>query len=198
MLVLLHGLAVTAAGSFGALREPRRNSWHEVQGRFGSDVYAFEHRSLSRGAIANALGLARQLPAGARLRLPSHSTGGLVGELLCRGERRDGGRPFDDADRDLLRERPADLEALEELGELLVEKRPVVERFVRVGCPARGTTLSFARLSRVARPAVHTLGRFVVPGGAVDACRGCSRPISTRRPLPASPTCCRTRPSSGC
>ncbi len=37
---------------------------------------------------------------------------------------------------------------LEQLGHLLQQKELVIERFVRVGCPARGTTLASGRLDR--------------------------------------------------
>ena len=37
---------------------------------------------------------------------------------------------------------------MEQLGQLLQQKQLVIERFVRVGCPARGTTLASGRLDR--------------------------------------------------
>ena len=81
----------------------------------------------------------------------THSRGGLVGELLCRGMRV-GGEPVDELDITVFEDRHGhdadDLERLERLGALLTERRPAVERFVRVGCPAAGTTLASGRLDR--------------------------------------------------
>ena len=72
----------------------------------------------------------------------SHSRGGLVGEALS----------YCAAQEPVLRayadEPHPDLDALPELHRLLSEREVRVERFVRVACPARGTTLASRRLDR--------------------------------------------------
>ncbi len=112
-------------------------------------VLAFQHRTLSHNPIQNALELAGYFPEGARLHLVSHSRGGLVGELLCRSIM-EGRFPFDQDDLQIFAQpdRKDDLKQLEQLGHLLQQKQLVIERFVRVGCPARGTTLASGRLDR--------------------------------------------------
>lgn len=175
MLVFLHGTASSAEGSFGKLWQGEEGAAARktLAARYGSRVYALEHRSLTQSPIQNALDLVKRLPRGAQVDLVSHSRGGLVGELLCLNER--------DKDNDVLQPqwldalfktdrtqaeqlglRPLSDEALAErntayqadrklLGTLLKEmhKREIrVRRFVRVACPARGTTLASGRLDR--------------------------------------------------
>ena len=89
------------------------------------------------------------LPAGSELHLVSHSRGGLIGELVARGNRVGGGS-FDQTDLRIIKDnaREADADALRELRDLLDKQRYVVSRFVRVACPARGTTLAGNRLDK--------------------------------------------------
>ena len=185
VLVFLHGTMSNALGSFGELwsQEPGDAGRIAAEARaalkalYGEHVYAFEHRSLSESPVANALALARHLPADAELHLVSHSRGGLVGELLCLGQRDNAGQPGRDAiEPGLLKtlfaaeaeaapqmrlgllapaaagERQAaydeDRERVLALVQVLDAQRTRVSRFVRVACPARGTTLASGRLDR--------------------------------------------------
>jgi hypothetical protein len=147
-LLFIHGTASSTEGSFGGLwdaaqAERRVNLFRSFDDR----VLAFEHRTLSQSPIENAIDLASALPSGARLSIVSHSRGGLVGELLCRGQA-ESKEPFAAEDFALFADRPEDQKALARLGKVLAAKRLVVERFVRVACPARGTTLASSRLDR--------------------------------------------------
>lgn len=181
VLLFLHGTMSSCEGSYGELWAAGAGEGPRVAAqartalaqRFGKEVYAFEHRSLTESPIRNALDLMKQLPAGAQLHLVSHSRGGLVGELLCLAERdrRDdplrGGQldslfaadhtvaqqlGLSDLAGDEARERDQgyaeDRHALTDLVALLDEKQIRVLRFVRVACPARGTTLASGRLDR--------------------------------------------------
>ncbi len=103
----------------------------------------------------------------------THSRGGLVGELLCLGQRIKLEDPLKselvpklfEIDRTLAEQlglSPLDTQAAEErknayqedhkkltkLVQLLDEKALKVQRFVRAACPARGTTLASGRLDR--------------------------------------------------
>jgi hypothetical protein len=148
-LLFIHGTMSSTVGSFGGLLEEQ--VWQRFTKQYGDQIYALEHRTLSLNPIQNALELLELLPESARLHLVTHSRGGLVGELLCRGGRISG-PPIDELDLTVFEERHGqgadDLERLERLGALLTERRPAVERFVRVGCPAAGTTLASGRLDR--------------------------------------------------
>ena len=145
--------------------------------RYGDRVYALEHRSLTQSPIRNALDLAKalatHLPAHSHVDLVTHSRGGLVGELLCLAERDRTGDPFDSelmtalfaADRTIAEQLglgrldgeaakardQAYSEDREALADLLrqLDAHPLhITRFVRVACPARGTTLASGRLDR--------------------------------------------------
>jgi len=165
-LVFLHGTASSTPGSFGGLwegegRTPVATLFDEHAGQ----VLAFEHRTLTQSPVENALdlmkALAGRLPDGARLRLVSHSRGGLVGELLCRGMLHGRG-PFVNEELALFKGRTRDEAALAALGRLLASKRFQIERFVRVGCPARGTSLADTRLDRYLSVILNLLER--IPG----------------------------------
>lgn len=175
LLVFLHGTASSCQGSFGGLwlGDNREGAAlrQRLKLRYGECVFAFEHRTLTDSPIANALALVRCLPRGAELHLVSHSRGGLVGELLCLGACRslDAAMARLDelfsADRTLAEQiglgaldaaaeaarhdaYQADRERLAELLMELQARQFRIARFVRVACPARGTTLASGRLDR--------------------------------------------------
>ncbi len=157
-LVFVHGTGSHTVGSFGDLRSSR--DWPALERIFGDRIFGFEHRTFSKSPIDNALMLAETLPAGSRLAIVTHSRGGLVGDLLCLGgftpdvkklieEYRRFPRPDEeDAEKqnDSLREQRErvaadEQEKLTKLVELLDNKNLQIERYVRVACPAAGTTL---------------------------------------------------------
>ena len=163
ILLLLHGTASSAEGSFGNLKRPastpderwRDEAWAKLTRAYDERIVAYEHKTLSVSPIANAIELMQALPDNALLHVVSHSRGGMIGELLCRGQRLDGQAPFAGELEALKRwiDRKGDayaleLTKLEELERLLTDKKVRVERFVRVACPAAGTTLAGERLDR--------------------------------------------------
>jgi len=158
ILVFLHGTFSNTMGSFGDLAsDNNRNLWRELQKTYNQHIYTLDHHTLSQSPIENAVNLMNCLPKGATLHLVSHSRGGMIGELLCRSQRQKGD-PFDEHDlraiqgdfdgEDDLDNREAQYQALKDLNRLLRDKQPKVERFIRVACPASGTTLASGRLDR--------------------------------------------------
>jgi tetratricopeptide (TPR) repeat protein/pimeloyl-ACP methyl ester carboxylesterase len=165
MLVLLHGTFSSTVGSFGNLVPQGGTAfsgpWHQLVNaysgtdRASTELFAFEHRTLSKSPLENAIDLVDQLPRGAQIDLLSHSRGGLVGELLCRAARSGrtaGDEIFDATDRDILKAKHSG-ETLErllfqiaELDRKLDEKDLQIGSFVRVACPMRGTLLASERL----------------------------------------------------
>lgn len=163
-LLFLHGTASSTSGSFGGLWNagpdvPIRRLFAHYEGR----VLALQHRTLTESPIENAAFVAERLfeilGGNAEIHLVSHSRGGLVGELLARSMRV-GGAPFTNDEltlfRDLTRER--DRVAINKLNRILQDARFRVTRFVRVGCPARGTTLADRRLDRYFSILVNVVG----------------------------------------
>ena len=154
ILLFIHGTASSSQGSFSELWAAlNQNQRRELFAPYGKQVLAFEHFSLTESPVQNAIALVDKLPANSILHLVTHSRGGIVGELLCRGELERGDpfttdeikRLFVDADG---KPRAGDQADLQQLSELLLQKRLRIERFVRAGCPARGTTLASERLDR--------------------------------------------------
>jgi tetratricopeptide (TPR) repeat protein len=139
-LLLIHGTFSDTAGTFGKL-------WTEhptqVQKLFDTHngVFALDHRTLGAHPVSNALTVAKALQPGARLRLLTHSRGGLVAEVLARAATM---RPQDvGSPEDWLKSDIADLRSLVTL---LHDKKVTIERVVRVACPARGTLLASKRV----------------------------------------------------
>ncbi|MDO8836992.1 MAG: CHAT domain-containing protein [Vicinamibacterales bacterium] len=173
-LLFLHGTASSTEGSFGNLW---RNAGYRsrLASAYGQRIFAFEHRSLTESPVANALDLVRTLPKGARLHVASHSRGGLIGELLARSNRV-GLEPFTDDEiiRFLAHAKrvgraglEADADRLRELNAELRARAIQIERFVRVACPARGTTLASERLDRWASVMLNLFGRGFDAAGKV-------------------------------
>jgi tetratricopeptide (TPR) repeat protein len=155
VLVFLHGTASSTSGSFGELWKARSGTLiKSLFEAYGNQVFAYQHRTLTTSPIDNALALAKELKkllhADRELHLVSHSRGGLIGELLARAGRADDEKPITDDDLALFdaADRSDQREALEELSEVLKGSWLRVTKFVRVACPARGTTLADGRLDR--------------------------------------------------
>jgi tetratricopeptide (TPR) repeat protein len=173
ILVCLHGTASSTVGSFGYLNAvdpksggPPQREWQRLCDHFGRHIYAWEHRTLGESPIDNALALAKVLPHKAHLNLLSHSRGGLIGDLLCLPS-------IPQRWRDVYSHGPglADADAfdkaqLERLDRELTEKQFIIERFVRVACPARGTLLASENIERFLSLLLHLIG--LIPGFATS------------------------------
>ncbi|MDX9837676.1 MAG: hypothetical protein RBT39_08965, partial [Azoarcus sp.] len=162
-LIFIHGTGSHTLGAFGDLLSSRE--WKSLTRSFGDHVFGYEHRTFSESPVDNAIALLEVLPVGARLNLVTHSRGGLVGDLLCLAPPPPGGtdanlerliRSYqrmprteeleaEEADPTLREARLAfiaeEQRKLRKLVSLLQHKRPVIERYVRVAAPARGTAL---------------------------------------------------------
>ncbi|HKP87135.1 MAG TPA: hypothetical protein VJZ26_13615, partial [Blastocatellia bacterium] len=169
-LIFIHGTASSSVGSFGKLAGTPE--WEQLRGQYGERILALEHRTFSVSPIRNAMDLAKLIPQGAHLHLVSHSRGGLVGELMCLAQAGDDCRSkFEElthafrqkGDDDALRaEREQQCKELEDLWDLLLKNNLAVERFTRVACPARGTTLVSRRMDNFASGLLNAIE--LVPG----------------------------------
>ncbi len=148
ILVFIHGTASNIEGGYSKFWTPEHQASRDVLRREYGRAFAFEHRTLSEHPIANAIQLIDRLPEGSRLHLVSHSRGGLVGELLCRGMREDGQPPFTFEEIEAIAREKVDPAMVREFSRKLKERGITVERFVRVACPAMGTTLASGKLDR--------------------------------------------------
>ncbi|MBL3599258.1 MAG: CHAT domain-containing protein [gamma proteobacterium endosymbiont of Lamellibrachia anaximandri] len=179
ILLFIHGTASSTRGGFSDLwKMSFDDTWDQLKGFYGENILAFEHRTLSQSPIDNAIELLEALPENATLHLVSHSRGGLVGELLCRAQFDESREPFTseeialfDADNlfglaGILQELRDDYahhrRQLQKLNTLLMEKQPRIERFVRVACPARGTTLASGKLDLYLSGVLNVIGQIPV------------------------------------
>ena len=163
VLLFLHGTFSSTRSSFGGLPQ---EVWTRLSQQYGDRIFGFDHYTLSESPIQNALDLVRQLPDNAVLHLVTHSRGGLIGELLSRRARTDGKEAFDDIDLNLAAAhiRPtAEGPDLVTLSNLLQSKNIRVERFVRIACPARGTTIASGRIDRWIELIVNVLSKVLDP-----------------------------------
>lgn len=163
ILLFIHGTFSSTTNGFSRLSQ---EVWKVLQQTYGDRIFGYDHKTLSLSPIENALDLVQKLPENARLHLVTHSRGGLIGELLCRGGRTDGMDPFDEHDRKLTLEHGFAVDKLVDLSDLLTSKNIRVERFVRVACPARGTTLVSTRLDRWLEVIVNVIGKLLPPGAS--------------------------------
>ena len=176
-LLFLHGTLSSTWGSFGELwSKPRETQLTALRTAYGDRIIAFEHTTLTESPVQNARDLAVLLPRRATLHIVSHSRGGLVGELLCRtavvssGVSSDASAapgvdtplhrlpPFTEEELAAFapngdggpdrQQQQEQLEMLRGLQRELQAREITVERFVRVACPALGTTLASGRLDR--------------------------------------------------
>jgi CHAT domain-containing protein/pimeloyl-ACP methyl ester carboxylesterase len=158
VLLFIHGTFSSTENGFKSLQS---EVWDKLKEYYGEQIYGFDHRTLSESPIQNALELVQKLPKGAELDLVTHSRGGLIGELLCRGNRIESQALFDNDDENLMVE---DQAALTKLSKSLMDKNIKVKRFVRVACPTRGTTLASKRFDRYLEIILNVIQKVLPPG----------------------------------
>ncbi len=145
LLVFVHGTFSTTASSFGKLWSQHPQHVSALFTKYSGRVYGLEHPTLGVSPIHNALALARACPKGVRLHLVTHSRGGLVAEVLARIC---ANPKLSTEDLAFFKgaEYKAQRDALSSLADEVRKRKIVVERIVRVACPARGTLLASKRL----------------------------------------------------
>ncbi len=170
ILLLLHGTGSSAQSSFGGL--PGTPLWDYWQQTYGKNIIAFQHETLTKSPLENAVDLLKQLPTGATLHLISHSRGGLLGEVICRFGQQDIGQitGFTEEEMALFTEaeQKNDAESIVALRQLANQKQYKVEKFIRVACPAAGTTILTKRLDYFVNILLNLVG-FATGAGATPA-----------------------------
>lgn len=191
-LVLIPGPLADVELTFGPLLQ---GAHERIGAAYEDRVLAFAHSGLDETPAAQALQLARALPAHAVLHLVSHSSGGVIADLLCvhdlmaaLHEHRLDPRCIAAADESERARRAAEFSMeteaeharLRELAEVLDRQRLRITRHVRVASPSRGWRLAadgqhavFAALRRSLRqPAIAqqpTLGiTSLLPGSPLQ------------------------------
>jgi pimeloyl-ACP methyl ester carboxylesterase len=166
VLVFIHGTNSSSTGSFAEL--VNTELWSYIAKRYSDNVLAFQHETLTKSPLQNAVELIRQLPADTELHIVTHSRGGLVGELLARYSVRDiggggnaaAGAGFSEKEIAYLQKegRDKDIGWIRELQAICAERRFSVTKFVRVACPTAGTTLLSNRLDHFFNISLNVIG----------------------------------------
>jgi hypothetical protein len=180
ILLFLHGTGSSVEGSFSELWNSGDDDlWRELRNRYKGNILGLQHRTLTESPIDNAVQVMEAMPSGARLHIVSHSRGGLIGELLCRAQLSENHEPFSQEEIELFtthhlvgltdalrgeveRDYKHHRDQLARLNSLLIEKQPQIKRFVRVGCPARGTTLASGKLDIYLSGLLNVIGYIPV------------------------------------
>jgi len=174
-LLFLHGTASSIAGSFSGLSPSPGDAeevippddWEALKKRYPGRILGLQHKTLSVSPVFNALDAAQLLPEGTQLHLVSHSRGGLVGELLCLNDLpKEYLNAFAKVPSDVpgefreeVREaRKEEADRIDMLSAELGRKRLMVQRFVRVACPARGTVLASKRVDLYLSVLLNVIG----------------------------------------
>ncbi len=161
-LLFLHGTFSSTTRSFGDLARSGgppadgfgeagkdRSSWEKLTEHYANRILAFEHPTLTKSPIDNLEDLLSFLPSSIRLHIVSHSRGGLIGDLLCLSNSNMPDIMADDTSNDQLDKWRGICKQLEEIK---------IERFVRVACPALGTSLLSDRGDRFLNAVLNTIG----------------------------------------
>ncbi|MFK8010144.1 MAG: CHAT domain-containing protein [Saprospiraceae bacterium] len=156
VLFFLHGTSSSTIGSFGEMEGT--DTWVEFCKHYDSNILALEHRTWTKSPFENALDAITALPKNTKLHVISHSRGGLVGEVLCRCSSLDS--LFSKQEIKLLQDlgRDQDVATLKQLNKIARQKNIVVEKFVRVACPAAGTTILTKRIDHFLNILLNVIG----------------------------------------
>lgn len=158
-LIFLHGTGSSTKGSFGELANTPL--WDFIRQQYAGQVLALQHETLTKSPLQNVEEMLAQLPKQASVHLISHSRGGLVGDVLARFcNSSEMNRGFDKNEIALLEKenRSDDLKRIEGINKALQGKNIRVEKFIRVACPASGTTLASGRLDNFFNVTFNLLG----------------------------------------
>lgn len=170
-LLFLHGTNSSTNGSFGELMGTEL--WKYIHSAYEHNVLAFQHETLTKSPLQNVLDLVKQLPSSASLHLVSHSRGGLVGDILsrfCVDNENNAGFSEDEINFLKKEGRDADIKNIKAIGEEFKKKNITVQKFIRVACPASGTTLASKRLDHFFNITFNLIG--IAIGGVANPIYG--------------------------
>lgn len=161
-LLFLHGTAASAATSFNKLiNKSVAPVWDFIFETYGENVLAFQYESLTKSPLQNVIDLVSELPRKATLHIISQSGGGLVGDILNRFCIKDqAGFGFSADEKNYLnrQKRGNDVKLIEAIEGAIIEKDIKIEKFIRVACPASGSSLATKRLDHFLNTLFNVLG----------------------------------------
>jgi len=171
-LLLIHGTISSYEGGFDGIK---LELWEKLWKRYDGNIYAFNHRTLTKSPIENVRDLIEELPSKVMFDIISHSRGGLVADTLARCDYRNKIKGFEDEDINLIKnEFELDrsgaakdssriiVDAMHEINKVVRFKKEIaVNKVIRVACPAAGTTLLSKRLDHFLNAILSLIGLAV-------------------------------------
>jgi CHAT domain-containing protein len=166
-LLFLHGTNSSTTGSFGEIKGSEL--WKNMQGIYGQNIIGLQHETMTKSPIQNVINLFKELPAVCTLHVISHSRGGLVGDVLARFCNANKG--FTEAEMAYFEKtgRATDIADIKSLQKIVAGKNITIEKFIRVACPAYGTTILSKRLDHFLNISLNLLGSVFGPVGSILA-----------------------------
>ncbi|HSI69919.1 MAG TPA: hypothetical protein VK941_06790, partial [Gillisia sp.] len=162
-LLFIHGTNSNTQVAFSQLQNS--TAWETIKQVYGSNVIAFQHRTLTESPLENTVKLAEMLPDNAVVHLITHSRGGLIGDILCKySSNGKAGAGFANHHIDLLEKeggRKQDIRNIEALNNIYLKKKIRVAKYIRVACPAAGTQLASKRLDHILNVFFNLAGGIV-------------------------------------
>lgn len=159
-LLLIHGTGSSSIGSFGEMKDSKE--WESLVAHYGeSNIFALQHRTLTCSPLQNVFSALESLPSGINLDLITHSRGGLVADLLARFSSHHAG--FGEDELGVLEDhkRKNDLEMIAEIAKVASSKKILIDRVIRVACPANGTTLASKRMDMILNVIINLVGSAI-------------------------------------
>ncbi len=169
ILIFIHGTASSFIGGFSGIQPA---AWDELHALYPGGLYAFNHYTITKSPVRNALDLFPVLPKGVKCDIITHSRGGLVGDVLTRCDAKRGAE-IGYSSEEINGFQSEILETLHHTegakvgAQLTQELRDVtalargkqlhVRRLVRVACPSAGTTQLSERLDHLLNAVLNLL-----------------------------------------
>ncbi len=151
-ILFIHGTLSSTLGSFSDLKEGL-DIWKDLHSKYPKRILAYEHHTLSKNPLENARELLEQLPNNINLHLVTHSRGGIIGDILAKCDQTHDG--FSHMDIELLESeinskgkkvRENELIQIQKIENIRKEKSYQISNFIRVACPAAGTSILSGRI----------------------------------------------------
>ncbi|HEY8405198.1 MAG TPA: CHAT domain-containing protein [Flavobacteriales bacterium] len=184
-LLLIHGILSAVDGSLKQMFESDQEGiWAHLQSYYGDRIIALQHYTLSKSPIENTIDLLQHFPQQIKLHVITHSRGGLIGEFLCHFHAENVVQGFDGTWRGALAKAYSE-ELIRKLEEVVKGKSILIEKFIRVACPAQGTTLASEHLDVFLNTIINVI-RFAWPATAPA--------LGVAKQLLASVLACKSKP----
>ena len=143
-LLFIHGTNSSTSGSFAEIKNA--DLWKFMQDIYKENIFGLQHETMTKSPIQNVISIFKELPAEGILHIITHSRGGLVGDVLARFC--NGNKGFTELEIAYLEKtnRKTDVDDIKTLQKIAAGKNIFIEKYIRVACPAYGTTILSKRL----------------------------------------------------